>query len=91
MTGSPAIARRMPTKSPRCIGSDLFQRRRSLLGGLGQDHLAHGGDPILVEKHVLGAAQPDSLGAELARDRGVVRGVGVGAHAQACARRPPSS
>ena len=37
------------------------------------DHLAHRGDSVALEEHVLGAAQPDSLGAEPARDARVVR------------------
>ena len=36
----------------------------------------------LAEEHVLGAAQPDALGAEAAGPGGVVRGVGVGADPQ---------
>ena len=35
----------------------------------------------LAEEHVLGAAQADALRAELAAERSVVGGVGVGAHA----------
>ena len=46
---------------------------------VGQDHLAHGDDPLVAEEHVLGAAQADPLGAELAGLGGVLRGVGVGA------------
>jgi hypothetical protein len=34
-----------------------------------------------VEEHVLGAAEADALGAELAATLGVGAGVGVGAHA----------
>ena len=54
------------------------------------DHLAHRGDAIALEEHVLGAAEPDALGAEAARDARVVRRVGVRAHAEACAPRRPS-
>ena len=49
----------------------------------GEDHLAHGGDALLVEEHVLGAAEADALGAEVPRGARVERRVGVGAHAQA--------
>ena len=53
-----------------------------LVGGLGEDHLAHGEHAFLAEEHVLGAAQPDALGAALAGVRRLVGGVGVGAHPQ---------
>ena len=48
-----------------------------------QDHLAHQPEPVGVREHVLGPAEPDSLGAELAglgRVLGIVR---VRTHAQA--------
>ena len=40
---------------------------------VGQDHLPHGEDAVAVEEHVLGAAQADALGAELAGPLGVGR------------------
>jgi hypothetical protein len=42
---------------------------------VGQDHLAHGGDAVALEEHVLGAAQADALGAELAGPLGASAGV----------------
>jgi hypothetical protein len=54
------------TKSWRCIGRILARPRAGLLV-VGQDHLAHRHDAIAFEEHVLGAAEPDALGAELAR------------------------
>ena len=61
---------------------ELLERgaARRLVGG--HDHLADDRDPIGREEHVLGADEPDALGAELARALGVVRGVSVGAHAE---------
>ena len=44
------------------------------------DHLAHRVDAVALEEHVLGATEPDALGAEAARDARIVRRVGVGAH-----------
>jgi hypothetical protein len=49
---------------------------------VGQDHLAHGGDPLVVEEHVLGPAQADALGAEATRGARIQRRLGIGAHAQ---------
>ena len=54
-----------------------------VLRRLGEDHLAHGFDPLLAEEHVLGATQTDALRAALASVGGLVRGVGVRANAQA--------
>ena len=53
-----------------------------LLGRLSQDHAAHDGEAVLAQEHVLGAAQSDALGPELAGVGGVVTGVGVGPHGQ---------
>ena len=61
---------------------DLGERGAAPGGVFGEDHLAHGEDALGVEEHVLGAAQADALGAELARLTCIARGVGVGAHAQ---------
>ena len=58
----------------------LEQRRPLLVGLVGQDHPAHDGKAVLLEEHVLGAAQADPLGAELAGPGGVGAGVGVGPH-----------
>ena len=57
-----------------------------------QNHGLHVLDAVLGEEHVLGAAQADAFGAELAGRLGVARDVGVGAHAEACrgTRRPSS-
>ena len=43
-----------------------------------QDHAPHGRQPVLLEEHVLGAAQADALRAERAGPLGVARVVGVG-------------
>ena len=48
----------------------------------GEDHLLHDRQPLVAEEHVLGAAEPDSLRAELTRLRRVLRVVGVRAHLQ---------
>ena len=56
-------------------------RERGAPAGLvvGEDHLAHREDAVALEEHVLGAAEADALGAEVARRARVVRRVGVGA------------
>ena len=82
MTGRPSIASRISSKSicctrPSSASAAVFLGRR-----VGQDHLAHHRQAVGGEEHVLGAAQADALGAELAGVGGVFAGVGVGAHAQ---------
>src|SRR5690606_11742511 len=47
----------------------LLLRRR-------KDHLAHCHQPLAVEEHVLGTAQSDALGAEVAAAMGIRRSVG---------------
>ena len=47
---------------------------------LGDDHLPHGDEPVAVEEHVLGAAEADALGAEVAAPVRVGRRVGVHPH-----------
>ena len=61
---------------------DLGQRRAAALLVVGQDHLAHGHDAVALEEHVLGAAEADALGAELARLGRIGRRLGVGADAE---------
>ena len=55
------------SKSARCIGRILASARAAAGLVVGADHLAHGEDAALLEEHVLGAAQADALGAEVAR------------------------
>ena len=69
---------------------DLGERGAAPRLVVGEDHLAHGENALGVEEHVLGAAEADPLRAEVARLARVARRIGVGAHAQAAARRPPS-
>eukprot|EP00754_Rhynchopus_humris_P025711 Rhum_TRINITY_DN14960_c6_g1::Rhum_TRINITY_DN14960_c6_g1_i1::g.130403::m.130403 len=56
---------------------------------LREDHLTHGVDAVLLEEHVLRAAQPDALRAEPERRRRVARRVRVRAHAEAADVRRP--
>ena len=51
-----------------------------LLGVVGREDEPLDQVQPLAEEHVLGAAESDALGAEVARDLRVVRQVGVGAH-----------
>ena len=60
----------------------LVERLAAVLLGLGHDHRPHLGLAVGGHEHVLGAAQADPLGAELARLGGVLGRVGVGAHAE---------
>ena len=74
------MASKIPSKSARCIGSSLASARRRPPSSRATIILAHGGDPVALEEHVLGAAQPDALRAERSRDPRVARRVGIGAH-----------
>ena len=79
MTGSPAIASKIPSKS-------LWKGRPVERGAarlvVREDHLLDLRQPLLAEEHVLGAAEPDSLGAQLTRFRRVGQRVGVRVHFQ---------
>ena len=68
---------------------ELLERGVLLGFGVGEDEPLHERQAV-AEEHVLGAAEADALGAELARDLGVVRQVGVGAHLHARGTRRPS-
>ena len=61
-------------------GAQLLEGGRLLVRGVGEDHRPHDRQAVLAEEHVLGAAQADALGAEVAGDLGVLAGVGVGPH-----------
>ncbi len=50
---------------------------------VGKDHLAHGGQPIALEEHMLGAAKADALRAEFPRRARIRRRLRVGAHLHA--------
>ena len=45
----------------------LGERRAAARLVVGEDHLAHRDDAVALEEHVLGAAEADALGAEVAR------------------------
>ena len=62
--------------------AQFFERRGFLLGGVGQDHAAHDGQPVLAQEHVLGPAEPDPLGPEPASVGRVGPRVGIGADAE---------
>ena len=62
---------------------DLRQRQTAAGLVIGQDHLAHGGDAGVVEEHVLGPAQADTLGPEATSRLRIQRRLGIGAHLQA--------
>ena len=59
-----------------------LERRAAALLVAGEDHLAHQAEPLGVGEHVLGPAEADPLGAELARLGRVLGGVRVRAHLQ---------
>ncbi len=62
---------------------ETLERRLAALLVARHDHLADDRQALLRHEHVLGAAEPDALGAEAACALGVLGRVGVGADAQA--------
>ena len=72
-------------KSWICSGKQLVDGGLPLRRVVGQDDVL---DQLtaVAEEHVLGAAQPDALGAELACARGVLGVVGVGADSEPSGR-----
>ena len=51
---------------------------------VGENHLTHSLDFVLIEEHVLRTAQTDTHSTELLRHLGVVRCVSIGAHNHTC-------
>ncbi len=72
------------------IRQQLVESGAAVLLVGGEDHLAHMDDPLRIEEHVLGAAQPDTLATEVARRARVQRGFRVGAHLHRADTRRPS-
>ena len=81
VTGQPVHRLEDPLEVGALHGQQLGERAPAPALVARDDHLAHRRDAVALEEHVLGATQPDSLGAEAARDARVVRRVGVRAHA----------
>ena len=82
MTGKPGHRLEDPLEVGLLHRQELVERDPA--GGLvaRHDHLLHDRQPVLRHEHVLGAAEADALGAELARLGGILGRVGVRAHAQ---------
>ncbi len=76
------MAVKMPTKSFRWKRQQLGERRFAIVLCFGQNHLPHGGDPVLLEEHVLGPAQSDTFGTKLASSFRVFWRIGIGANQQ---------
>ena len=89
VTGRPSIASKMPSKSERWSFSSSSSAASSSTAAVGEDQALHDRQAV-AEEHVLGAAEADALGAELARHLRVVGQVGVGAHLQRAGTRRPS-
>ena len=62
------------------FGQQLVERGATAGLGIGENHFAHRADAAGIEEHVLGAAQADALGPELARHAAFGLGLGIGAH-----------
>ena len=67
-------------------GQQLLERLIARLFVLGQNHGLHERNAIGREEHVLGTAQSDAFGAELARGYGIARNIGIGPHAEITAK-----
>ena len=63
-------------------GEELIELRLALLRRLRQNHFLDDGQTLLLHEHMLGAAEADTLRAELDGSLGVARIVGVGPDAQ---------
>ncbi len=72
----------MPSKSLCWKGRSRSSAARRAGLVVREDHLLHDREALLAEEHVLGAAEPDPLGAELACLHRVGGGVGVRVHLQ---------
>ena len=64
-------------------GQQLGERMATTRLVIREDHLAHGHDAVALEEHMLGAAQADAIGAEVAGHPRVGGGVRIGAHLHA--------
>ena len=66
------------------IGEELGKCLLATLYCVSQNHLTHSHNLLVVEEHVLGTCQTDTLGTELTSHLGVVRSVGIGAYLHLC-------
>ena len=82
MTGKPGHRLEDPLEVGLLHRQQLVERDAARRLVARQDHLLHDRQPVLGHEHVLGAAEADALGAELARLGGVLGRVRVRAHAQ---------
>ena len=69
VTGRPAIASKISSKSACWNGQQPVERSAPVGFAVRQDHLLHDRQPLVAEEHVLGAAEADALRAELAGAR----------------------
>ncbi len=72
-----------PLEVALLVREQLVERGAALVFVARHDHLADDEQPVVGHEHVLGAAEPDALSAELARLGRVLGGVRVRAHLQA--------
>ena len=80
VTGRPFMAVKMPMKSFRWTGKQLLERRSCGPLSLSARIISRiAMDAVALEEHVLGAAEADAFGAEVAGPLGVGGRVGVGA------------
>ena len=63
--------------------SQLLERRGLLVCSRREDHPPHDRQAVVSKEHVLGPAQADPLGSEMARVRRIVAGIGIGTNPEA--------
>ena len=87
VTGRPPMILNSSTKSAALHRQQLWRARRAAPSRRSAKIISRTAqDAVLLEEHVLGAAQADAFGAEPDRGPRVGRRIGVGAALSACAR-----
>src|SRR2546430_5822130 len=86
-----SIHRPEDTNKIRALHGQQFLKCRAAIFLVAcQNHGTHVLDPVLAEKHMLGPAEPNALGAESSCLDGIPRDIGVGTDSQFAERLRPA-